>query len=1401
LLQANIGRSWNGSPASDLEAHLLFDPICTALSNAADCSVQRYNASYLLKTRRAGLLPDDRSPLKSLLLLILALVLLPASVHSQPSDLAFETIPVEGGIQTYVKCIIQDKSGYLWFGTWSGLYRYDGYSFVSYRYDIDDTSCIAENLIHSLYEDKAGVLWVGTGVGLDRFDRTTSTFAHYVPNPLGIGEEVSNTVTAICEDKYGVLWVGTYWGLYQFDRTTGRFTALRYDTTDPGSIFHNTVNAIYEDKDGSLWFATAGGLDRYDFTTGKFVHYWNDPANRYERGRNRSKHWINSLCEDETGILWLGTDGGLVEFDPKKGTFSVHSTGQKMPHDGVSSICYDATSGLLWSAATSGLCVYDRGSKAFTQYPLKASYVFSERSGTQWFGTSTEIKKLNRTRQPFKKYSHNDVICAVVNGTEGVLWMFTLVGEPSGWLKFDIRKEQFVPYSFGRGRSLAFVGPGAELYSEMGEGGSYIQDSLGNITPFLPDTLNSYPNTPSWIWRTHHEYWLGTHTGGFYHFDPQTSHLRKIRDLKLDINNIYEDSSGLLWISTLMGKVYCYCPEEDSLAEFVSDPRNSSSISGKLITQIYEDKKGRLWFATNSGLNRLERSTNIFVHFSERDGLPTNNIRGILEDDHGVLWLNTTRGISRFDPETLRFRNFDASYGLEPAADLYYGRGCKTGNGEMYFGGAKGFTRFHPDSIKDNPFIPPIVITSFKKFDKACPFSSEIRLPYDDNFVSFEFAALSYISPERNQYAYMMEGVDRDWVYCGTRRYASYPALAPGEYVFRVRGSNNDGVWNEAGTPITLVISPPWWKTLWAYMLYAAMLLSIVFLGWKMQVKRIRTAHEYAMSRFEARKLHEVDQLKSRFFANISHEFRTPLTLILGPAKLMIERTREEDTRNELRVIQRSANRLLRLVNQLLDLSRIEAGAIKLQAAHQNVVPLVRTMVSSFASYAERKNVKLTFNSTNDDIPAYIDQDKIEKILTNVLSNAFKFTPEGGSVTVEASTDGDFVSFRVSDTGIGIPADEVSRVFDRFYQVDGSHTRDHEGTGIGLSLTKELVELHKGTIHVESTEGKGTTFVVRIPLGKGHLKPEEICVPEKDGKEAQEAGSSDMVPARGTTAGRQGNSVPEEIMCHEAGSAEKPAIGVITQTEKPLLLIVEDNTDVRHYIRTIVELEYGILEAKDGEDGWNKAIEQMPDVIISDVMMPKRDGFTLCDMLKKDERTSHIPVILLTAKASHRDKIEGLAIGADDYIMKPFEPEEVEARIRNLIEQRERLHEHFRRHGLFEVDEGKITSTDQRFLNKILASITKHIADTRFGVEALAAEMAVSRSLLLKKLDALVGEPPHELIKRTRLNKAAQLIEGRFGNIEEIALEVGFANPSYFAECFKKQFGVSPSHYHRGPSP
>ena len=537
--------------------------------------------------------------------------------------------------------------------------------------------------------------------------------------------------------------------------------------------------------------------------------------------------------------------------------------------------------------------------------------------------------------------------------------------------------------------------------------------------------------------------------------------------------------------------------------------------------------------------------------------------------------------------------------------------------------------------------------------------------------------------------------------------------------------------------------------------------------------------------------LEDAQQTQNRFFTNISHEFRTPLTLILGPAKNIIELSKNDKIKEEAILIHRSAKKLNRLANQLLDISRIESGKMKLKTTKQNLVAVINEIVSSFQSFAERKNISLKLNSDKEELLLYLDKDKIDKIINNILSNAIKFTPTGGCVEVRINPpsfppllNGElksgFAEISITDTGIGIPKKQLNKIFDRFYQVDNKLSREYEGTGVGLSLTKELIELHKGKILVESEEGKGSIFKIMLPLGRDHLLPEEICEEE-------------FILENEIESGLQSN---DDSISASKKKIDKFNIDFIKSAERLSLLIIEDNKDVRNYIKSILNNHYNISEAADGGEGLAKSIEQSPDLIISDIMMPKMDGIELCSLLKSDSRTSHIPIILLTAKATIEDKIKGFETGADSYIMKPFESEELKARIKNLIEQRNRLHIHFHQHGLFEIDKKKVTPLDQKFLQQAVALINEHLSDSCFDIEKFAEGMSVSRSLLHKKLSALIGESPGELFKRVRLNKAAELIKQNSGNITEISFEVGFNNSSYFTECFKKQFGVSPSQFH-----
>jgi CheY-like chemotaxis protein/nitrogen-specific signal transduction histidine kinase len=561
-------------------------------------------------------------------------------------------------------------------------------------------------------------------------------------------------------------------------------------------------------------------------------------------------------------------------------------------------------------------------------------------------------------------------------------------------------------------------------------------------------------------------------------------------------------------------------------------------------------------------------------------------------------------------------------------------------------------------------------------------------------------------------------------------------------------------------------------------MAYAVFAGGILYTIRRYQINKINVRHQLELTSLETKALREVDQVRSRFFANISHEFRTPLTLILGPMETLVSAARDEKSREELGMVHRNAKRLLTLVNQLLDLSRIEAHRMKLSAREMDLVELVRGIAASFESLAARRSIQLSV-TWSDPIVGYFDGDVVEKILTNLLSNAFKFTRDGGQVSVTVGRQvspagGEEAAIEVGDTGIGIQSDELEKIFDRFYQVDGTQTREHEGTGIGLAVTKELVQLHKGHISVSSELERGSTFTIRLPLGKEHLSQEDITeAPTKPvGKEPKVA-SPETEAAGGAT--------PEDDTVSESAD------------QSPVVLVIEDNKDMRRYIRDRLEDSYAVLEAENGALGFEEATRSVPDLIVSDVMMPKLDGFELCRRLKEDMRTSHIPIILLTAKAGTDHRIEGLQIGADDYLVKPFHAEELATRITNLIEQRRRLRERFRNEIVLKPGDIAVTPVDEKFLNRVMEIVESHMADSGFGTEAMAKELFMSRMQMHRKLKALTGRGPHEFLRSMRLKRAEQLLRKHAGNISEIAYEVGFNNLSHFAKSFREEFGKTPS--------
>jgi len=891
--------------------------------------------------------------------------------------------------------------------------------------------------------------------------------------------------------------------------------------------------------------------------------------------------------------------------------------------------------------------------------------------------------------------------------------------------------------------------------------------------------------------------WIGT-VSGFNRFDKKTGKFTRFKHYSKNpptlsqkqVNNIYADQKGGLWISNnYRGGLYLFDRTNESFKLFYVQKTESDKqervIPTSTINTIYEDLKGNFWIGTyHSGFHLYDRDKGTSVYnITGRDGLANDLVYSALEDDAGNFWIGTGNGLSKFNPETRSIKNYFTSDDFE-GNHYWRNSAFKTSTGELLFGTYDGFIMFHPDSIKDDPVPPQVVISNVSLFNRPGEkligdgFISEldeVELSYDQNDLRFDYVGLHFSESEKNQYKYMLENFDDDWVDAGTQRNATYTNLDAGEYIFRVTASNSDGVWNKEGASIKIIIPPPFWATWWAYSLYVLFGLGLLYSVRRYELNRTLLKSQHKLDEVRLQEREETDKMKSRFFANISHEFRTPLTLMLGPAKDVIEKTKEPHTKKNVGIIKRNAGRLYGLVNQLLDLSKLEAGKMTLETREQNIIPLLKGLVLSFTSMAERKKITLRFNTIEENLNVYIDKEKVEKIIINLLSNAFKFTPEGGCIDFTVEKMIKEAEIRITDNGIGIPKDRIDKIFDRFFQVDGSQTRESEGTGIGLALTKELVELHKGKIKVESKEGEGTTLTVQIPLGKEHLRPEEICEAEKEGQEEKQ---NEL-------------NFTEDIIPEPESRKEKTDIDLLIDTDKPLLLITEDNSDVRKYIIGHLEDDYRIQEAVDGEDGLEQALNHIPDLIISDVMMPKMDGFKLCNKLKTDEKTSHIPIIMLTAKATSEDKIEGYETGADDYIMKPFDATELKARIKNLIEIRKKLQEKFSSED-FAIPK-ELSSIDERFLNKVLKVINEHISEEDFSIELLSKESAMSKEQIYKKLKALTGKSPSLFLRSIRLVRAKKMIKENKSTISEISYLVGFSSPAYFTKCFKEEFGNSPS--------
>jgi signal transduction histidine kinase/ligand-binding sensor domain-containing protein/DNA-binding response OmpR family regulator len=1354
---------------------------------------------------------------------------------AQPSglpekEIIFDQLPEKLGLsQSSINCILQDREGFLWIGTWSGLLRYDGYSTVVYHSD-NAPNKIKSNKISAIYEDRQGYLWVGTHMGgLFRYDKNKDIFTQFSHHEGDAKSLSHNNVNCIGEDQYGELWVGTENGLNVFDSENKNFTSFFSTPNDTTSLAQNIVTDIFLSSLKELWIATANGLQKvskdgasYKFKT---YRYTLDPANQYHH------NYIYKICElpaNGKPAIWFCTIRGLKKL--QDGVITNYQVPDKPSSFSFIRSMY-AVKGArpyIITGSEKGLSFFDPATNIFTKFlddfdqRVNLSHgtvtaLYLDRSGVFWVGTKKGLNKFDSYSKDFQSFktasfdTGKNIITGLQSSTDQGYWISTIGGG-----LYKLRREKFqrvriidrddndfvnfiqTIYTDTRGNVwLGTAGAGVYRFHE-----DDVEASTGLVKKFEHYAAFSTPSFNSnYIMSLTEDnignVWVGTWSGGLYKVTPEgkvnSYSDALLREAPLVV--MHADLAGTLWVGTRGNGLYKIKPKGDSLdiRQFHRHDSIKGNLSNNFINAIYEDHAGLLWIGTEGGLNSFDRRTELFKYYKIEEGPSSDVIVSILEDDSGKLWLAHWDGLTVIDPLDAMFVKHYDHHDRLGGGFFYNNVSYKDEKGRLLFGGSEGFNIIDPNAVVTNPNFPKVVINDFLIFNKSVPTGSEfdgrvildkplsaidqVTLKYSQNSISFEFTALDYAAPEKTRYAYMLEGFDKDWNYTdASRRYASYTNLNEGKYTFKVRAANSEGVWDGNVSSVTVVINPPWWKTMWARVIYFVLALGMLHLFRTLVLMRANFRHDLRLERLQRENMEQLNYAKLQFFTNISHEFRTPLTLILGPSQSLLDKGEGgKETRDQLLNINNNAQRLLRLVNQLLDFRKAESGNLKLEVSEGNIVKFIKEVKLSFDTLAEQMRIDFFLYASSNIIKAWFDRDQFEKIMFNLLSNAFKHTPEGGKITMQIVEGQDEISVTVEDNGKGIKREHFDSIFQTFFSYD--EDKHNTGTGIGLALAKSLVDMHHGKLMVQSEENSFTRFVITLPKGSAHFDAAELLSVSKDIE------SMDRYPVL----------TPQPLFI--PGKDTEPIAENLK--DLPKLLVVEDNDEVRTYIRSIFDGTYIVLQASEGKEGLDIALEEMPDLVISDVMMPVMDGITLCTQLKSNVKTSHIPVILLTARTSLIFKVEGLETGADDYITKPFNPKVLQLKVRNLMRMRELMRKMFRDNGVLTIEPKRVTltSADETFVQQALESIEKNMSNPDYAVDDLGRDVGMSRTQLYRKLKALTGQSANEFIRVIRLKRAAQLLEQNQLTIAEVTYEVGFTDLKYFRECFKKLFGVTPSEF------
>ena len=1329
------------------------------------------------------------------------------SLFAQQEEFAFRRISTAAGLsQSSVITINQDHLGQMWFGTRDGLNKYDGTSFAIFKNDPRDSLSISNNDILAIDEDQQGYIWVGTYYGLNRYNPQKNKFKRFFQG--GENTIPNNTIWSVKVMQDGNIWIGTSAGVSIYNPTKKEFTNLSIkNSAEEGG---NLVLSILQTRAGNVWLGASNGVYKVtpENETYKFEHLGPDL-------------FVQDLIEDTQGTLWIASK--------YKGLFTAS-------HDKISKF---------------------KGKGADKIYRDIRSLTF-DNSGRLWLGTYEGVSQIDTSRtinklvnRPYDENSlSRNTVKSVFTDAKGSVWVGAYYGGLNLWDKTNSNFNNYSQNSGNNALSYDVVSSIAadkdNLYFGTEGGGITVLNHHSQEASYLnKSTVSGFPsNNIKAVLLDDQELWIGTFNAGISVYDLQQ---KKIVPTKISaglqeylqgtgVYSIQKENDSILWMGSFGKGLVRYNTRTGSYHEMVAAPDGANSLSGNSIRTLLIDNKNILWVGTNKGLNRIDlkayntgklhvqnylynphRATgeDILSLFEDAEGeiwvgtkykglfkYDNNQIREVpisfsqkrvtaihamVEDAGHRLWLSSNQGIIAYHPEEKKATLYSQKDGLI-SNEFNDGAGFKLG-AKIYFGGPAGISSFNPESLTENKYVPQVIFTDFKIqnvsvdyrdnnkiLQKSINYTREVELGYDKANFSISYAIPNFISSSNNQYKYRLVGLEDTWNLTNNTR-ANYIIQKPGTYYFEVKGANNDGMWNTKPTTLAIQVNPAPWRSWWAFLIYALLIAAALYGLITIMKSKTRLQHKLDLEKLESENNRKINKAKLEFFTNISHEFRTPLTLILGPLQQLLEDYKGSNIMyKKLLVIESSANHLLQLINRLMDFRKLENNQTKLEAAKGNIVKFLQEIYLSFSEYAKDGKYTYTFESSHDKIKVYYDRSKLERVFYNLISNAFRYTPKGGQIKIRVSQEAENILIEIEDSGVGIPEENLDKIFDRFFEISGNRKKENynQGTGIGLSIAKNIVKLHKGKIYAENKTTQGTVFTVQLPLGNAHLQEGDIL---KDFRFSDDISQY-----------TEQLDKPQPVL---ADALED----LIIDKNKCTILVVEDNNPLRSFIKNLLKENYNILEAENGKEALKKTMHYLPDLIISDIIMPEMVGTELCATLKNNLKTSHIPIILLTSRSALVYKFEGLESGADDYISKPFNVKEFMLRIKNLLDSTQRLKEKFSQENTFAPSDLTVSSLDEKLLKKALQIVEDNISNEQFNIPAFSAELGVSRTMLFTKIKAWTNYTPNEFIMEIRMKRATQLLEQGKINISQVSYKVGFKNPKYFTKCFQKKYGQTPSQY------